>query len=106
MKAWIREYKSLVHAAAQSAPGVVNLVTAQVAKEPGADQAPITFSASVQSASFGADTRFIAIISDAAFHYVVGDDPVATTNALRVPADTPLYLGVDPGGKIAVIAAD
>ena len=91
---WIREY---------SAPPSVR--DAPIAPEPGTDQTPVTFTTSTQSAAFGASTRYIAMIGSAAFHYVVGDNPTATTGALKVPADTLLYVSVEGGDKIAAIAA-
>ena len=76
-----------------------------MAQEPGADQTPLTFSTTAASAAFGAGTTFIGIIASAAFHYVVGANPTATTGALKIPADTLIFIGVSAGQKIAVIAA-
>lgn len=42
--------------------------------EPGADQT-VTFTTSAQSTAMPAGTSYARIISDAAFHYVVGSDP-------------------------------
>lgn len=89
---WIREY---VNAAGSH----------EIAQEPGVDQTPVTYTTSVQSAAFGTAVRFIAIISDAAFHYVTGANPTATTGALKVPANTLLFIGVVPAHKIAAILA-
>lgn len=70
------------------------------------DQTAVTFtSSSVQSAAFGANTKYIAIKADAAFCYVIGANPVATANAIDVAAGQIIYLGVSPAHKIAVIAA-
>lgn len=91
---WIREYAS---------PPTVR--DTPVAPEPGVDQTPVTFTTSTTSAAFAAQTKFIAMIGSAAFHYVCGDAPVATTNALKVPADTLLYVSVEPGDKVAAILA-
>ena len=91
---WIREYAS---------PPTVR--DTPIAPEPGIDQTPITFTTSTASAAFAAQTKFIAMIGSAAFHYVTGDAPVATTAALKVPADTLLYISVEPGDKIAAILA-
>lgn len=38
------------------------------------------------------------------YHYVVGADPTATTNAFPIPANTPIFVGVVPGHN-SVIAA-
>lgn len=91
---WIREYSGLARSG-----------SAQTVQEPGTDQTPVTFTTSQQSAAFAAGTTVIGIISDAAFHYVVGSNPTATTNALRVPADTLVFVGVAATQKIAAIVA-
>lgn len=91
---WIREYSGLARGG-----------SAQAVQEPGTDQTAVTYSTSAQSAAFAAGTTVIGIISDAAFHYVVAANPTATTNALKVPADTLVYVGVTAGQKIAAIAA-
>jgi|SRR5262245_10186342 len=76
-----------------------------LAREPGIDQRPLAFSESTQSAAFAVTTSYIAMTSDATFHYVVGSNPVATTSAFRVPANVVHHVGVGAGQKIAVIAA-
>lgn len=91
---WIRQYVTVARKGSVPA-----------ALEPGVDLTPVTFSGSVQSAAFAAGANFICIVGSAAFHYVVGADPTATTNALKIPADTPCYIGVAAGHKIAAIAA-
>ena len=98
---WIREYSKV-----GSAPGNLNPGGSpqSLAQEPGTDQT-VTFSTSVASVAFGSDTKYIGIISDVAFHYVVGSSPVATTGALKIPADTLVFVGVTVGNKIAAIAA-
>jgi hypothetical protein len=77
----------------------------QTAQEPGTDQAPLTFTTSAQSAAFATGTRFIAFYSSADFHYVVGANPTATTNALKLAAGVLYYVGVTEGHKIAAIVA-
>lgn len=72
--------------------------------EPGADQT-VTFTTSAQSTAMPAGTSYVRIISDAAFHYVVGTNPTATTGALKVPANTSVDIGIAAGQKIAAIAA-
>ncbi|MGD9725271.1 MAG: hypothetical protein AB7R40_23520 [Nitrospiraceae bacterium] len=99
---WIREYSQTGTAGTPDSAGLGKL---QVAHEPGTDQSAVTFSTSAQSAAFAAGTKYIAIIGSASFHYVVGANPTATTGALKVPADTLLFIGVTPGQKIAAIAA-
>jgi hypothetical protein len=99
---WIREYAATGSAGTSPSAGAGKV---QVAQEPGTDQTALTYTTSAASAAFGATTRYIGIISDGAFHYVVAAAPTATTNALMVPADTMLFVGVEPGQKIAAIAA-
>lgn len=91
---WVREYSALARKGSIQAP-----------MEPGTDQTPVTFSTSAQSAAFAASTCIIAIVGSAAFHFVVGANPTATTGALKVPADTLIFVGVTSGQKIAAIAA-
>lgn len=93
---WVREYKLIGSAGA----GKI-----EVAQEPGTDQTPVTFTTTTQSAAFASDTQYIAIHGSAAFHYVVGSNPTATTGALKVPADTIVYIGVTGGHKIAAVTA-
>lgn len=76
------------------------------AQEPGVDQTPVDFSGgAAQSAAFAATTRFVRIQSDAACHILAGDNPTATVNNQRVPADLYEYKAVTPGQKISAIAA-
>lgn len=87
---WIREYS-----------GSSDL---PVPVEPGTDQT-VTFTTTTQSAAFAARTGLISIIADAAFHYVVGDSPTATTSNLKVPADMLMTIKVTAGQKIAAVTA-
>jgi len=104
---WIREYSTVPQVEADTAAtSTARTGDGQpMAQEPGTDQTPVTFTTSAQSAAFAAATQYIAIIGSAAFHYVVAANPTATTNALKVPADTLVYIGVVAGQKIAAIAA-
>ena len=95
---WIREYADM----AESSDGD----PVPIPMEPGKDQTPVTFTTSSPSAAFAGTTRFIAVNASADFHYAGGETPVATTNALKVAvAAGPLFMGVRPGHKIALIAA-
>lgn len=98
---WIREFRKVGKApkSASESQGI------PVAQEPGTDQTPVTYTTSAQSSVFANSTRYIVITSSAAFHYVTGSNPTATTNHLRVPADQLWCIGVTPGDKLAVIAA-
>ena len=91
---WIREYKALARNG-----------SVQAASEPGADQAPVTFSTTTQSAACAASTSLVGIIAREAFHYGGGDSRAATTDALKIPADTLIFVGVQAGQKIAAVAA-
>lgn len=94
---WIREYSTL--------PTGLSGSGAQIAAEPGTDQAPVTFTTTTASAAFNKGTKYIGIISDSAFHYHVAVAPVATTNMLKVPAETLLFIGVPGEYKIAAVTA-
>jgi len=99
---WVREYTQAANAGSADSAGSGKL---QFPQEPGTDQTAVTFTTSAQSAAFAVGTKFIRIAGSAAFHYVVGANPTATTNAAYVPATTPVFIGVTPGQKIAAIAA-
>jgi hypothetical protein len=94
---WIREYQNRGVAGAGR--------DVQIVQEPGTDQTPLTFTASAQSAAFASTTTYIAIFSSADFHYVVGANPTATTNALKMAGGQLYHIGVTAGQKIAAIAA-
>jgi len=102
-KLWLREYGEMPQARNKSS--MAARASVPLAMEPGLDQAPVTFTTAAASAAFGTGTRFIAATSDVAFHFVVGANPTATTSHLRWPAGIPLWIGVEPGHKISVVAA-
>jgi len=79
--------------------------TAPVQQEPGLDQTAFTFSTTTQSAAFAAGTKYILVKSDVAFCYVVGANPIATSNAMDVAANEWVFMGVSPDHKIAVVTA-
>jgi hypothetical protein len=105
---WIREY-SLAGQASTGRQRTRDYVPPEdalpLAREPGIDQRPFEFSGSTQSSTFAANTSYIAMTSDATFHYVIGSNPVATRSAFRVPANVLHHIGVTAGQKIAVILA-
>lgn len=98
---WIREYTN-VGFAGSPAGGFGAL---PIAMEPGTDQTPVTFSSEAKSDAVAAGTRFVGMIADAAFHYLVGPNPTATTDMLKVPANTLIFIGVTAGDKISAVAA-
>lgn len=67
-------------------------------------QTPITVSgSSQQSAAFAAGTSFVRLHAQVACHVVVGTNPTATTNSMRLAEGQTEYFGVTPGHKLAVI---
>jgi hypothetical protein len=104
---WIREYAAIQHVAGHAEfPNATDrpMSPAPIPSEPGTDQT-VSFTTTTQSSAFAADTVMIRITSSAAFHYVVGANPTATTGGLRVPADVFVDIGVSPGDKIAAVTA-
>jgi len=77
----------------------------QIWKEPAlVEQTPVTVSGtSAQSAAFNAQTKFITIVCDGIFSYLVAADPTAATTNFRVQAGEMLTFAVTPGQKIAAI---
>ena len=62
---------------------------------------------SVASAAFNANTHLIRAHTDNVCSVLVGNPgttPIATQTMCRMAANQTEYFGVDPGGKIAVIA--
>lgn len=96
-KVYIREYVR----AGKEWVGGTPIASAQ---EPGTDQPVITTSGtSAQSQAFAGSTRFVRVQTDAIVSFVFGDNPVATINNARMPANGTEYFGVTPGMKLAVI---
>ncbi len=100
---WVREFSKVAKAEIDNGYG--STTPAPIVHEPGTDQSPVTFSAAAQSAAFADNTRYIMMIADADFHYAVGANPTATSAAMRFPANTPHWFGVEPGDKVSVVAA-
>ncbi|MGD9880463.1 MAG: hypothetical protein AB7F22_10590 [Reyranella sp.] len=101
---WIREYTRIAGPGVwRGEPPTVYGEGSPMAQEPGsADPSPVTISGtSAQSAAFNDDTKFIELWADAAFHYLVGADPEATTNHMPVEARTSKFIGVTAGQKVA-----
>lgn len=95
-KLWITEFQSV---------GPANSgVKAQIAQHPPvATQTPIVLGASTQSAVFNAATTYIRLRCDAICHYVVGVNPVATTNDTPLDPNNAEHIGVPAGMRLAVI---
>ena len=74
-----------------------------VANWPANRKQTLSFTATAASSAFKSGTRFIRIVASTAFHYNVGDAPLATTNDALLPANTVEIIGVSPSDKIAAI---
>lgn len=61
----------------------------------------VTYTSSAQSAAFSSGCKLIRVIADADVYLQFGSDPTATATAIRVPADTAEYFGVEQGAKVA-----
>lgn len=103
---WIREYTGVREARSVAGTAEGGSGPVPIPNEPGTDQSVVTFTGTHgQSAAFAEGTTFIAIIGNAAFHYLVSANPTATTSHLKVPADTLVHIGVRAGLKISAVAA-
>ena len=79
-------------------------LNSDVARIPSVASQKITISGiSTMSAAFNANTRLIRINTDTNCHIFSGTNPTATTDNLRMVADSTEYFSVTPGMKIAVI---
>lgn len=68
------------------------------------EQTPVTVSgSSAQSAAFAVTTRYIWVTCDGICSFTIGSNPTATTSKMRLAADKDLFIGVQPGDKIALI---
>lgn len=78
---------------------------AQIARAaPVVDQAPLAIAGgSLQSAAFGATTRYVRLHCDAICSVAFGANPTATSSNMRLAGSQTEYFGVTPGQKVAVI---
>lgn len=58
---------------------------------------------SAQSAAFDGQTRFVRVVSDANVRVRFGSDPTAVVTDMPIRANSPEFVAVVPGDKIAVI---
>lgn len=58
---------------------------------------------SAQSAAFDSQTRFVRILSDANVRVRFGSNPTATATDMPIRANSPEFVAVVSGDKIAVI---
>ncbi len=77
-----------------------------VALEPAITTQTVTYTTSTQSTAFNNSTHFVRIVCDAKAHFSFATSPTATANSPYLPADTPEYFGVTPGGAIEVAFYD
>lgn len=70
---------------------------------PLATQAVTSSGSSAQSAVFNAKTKIIQVHTDGICSIEVGANPTATTNSLRLAANTTTYYEVNPGDRLAYI---
>jgi hypothetical protein len=96
-KVYITEYESL--------PRDVKGMVVPVPQEPAlVEQTPVAIGgASVQSAAFNANTKFVRIHTDAICSIKFGTNPTADANSQRLRADATEFYGVVGGHKVAVI---
>jgi hypothetical protein len=76
----------------------------QVVKMPSAGTQVINLGASTQSAAMKYGTNLVRLHAQAACHVVVGTNPTATTNDMRLSEGQTEYFAVQVGQRIAVIA--
>lgn len=70
-----------------------------------ASQTGVVGATSVQSAAFSGATNFVSVQSDEACHVVFGKNPTSTTAGFKIAAGDTQDFGVEPGDKVAWIAA-
>ena len=90
---WIREYPELPQ----------QYLRMPAASEPGLVDQALTYTTTAASNAFGANTRYVRLISDANFHFVFGASPTATTGAAKLTANAVEYFSVQPGHKVAAV---
>jgi hypothetical protein len=73
-------------------------------QELSSDQTVAIGAGSVQSVAFKATTNLVGITADSVCSIAFGPNPTATATNKRIAANTaPIYFGVQPGWKVAVI---
>ena len=61
----------------------------------------VTYTTSTQSAAFQDGAKMIRVIADADVYLEFGASPTATATAIKLPANTVEYFGVEQGAKVA-----
>ena len=73
---------------------------------PGVSQVVAIGGSSAQSSAVGANTTAVLVCSTVACFVAVGANPTAVANtSMYLPANTPLFVGLAGGQKVAVIQA-
>lgn len=77
----------------------------QIPGDYGTDQSPVDFtSGAAQSSAFASTTRYISISTDSVCSILFGDNPTATTNNRRLPANFFGYFPASGGQKVSFIS--
>lgn len=92
---YINEYGSLPKNSGNLVP---------IPQEPALVSTILTFTGTAASHTFNANTKFVIVSADAAFHYRVGGDTAVTTHR-KIATDTEIPLGVVGGDSISAITA-
>lgn len=93
-KLYIREYRTI---------STIGPTIAQIAPEPGADQAPVDFTGgTASSAAFAATTRVVRVWCDVSCSVLFGAAPTASNVNAPLGAGTPEYFAVIPGQLVSV----
>ena len=99
---YISEYSHMGHDGGNIGGGAL----AQLPQEPSAATQKVTFTTTVASAAFNAETRIICVRLDASGHVSFGNSSVAATTSHKpLTAGTDYYFGVKPGDYIAAVTA-
>ncbi len=86
-------------------PGSVGGQAPAVTLPPIANKLVAIAGASAQSTAISGNAPLVRLHAEAACHVAVGKNPTATTDHMRMAAGQTEYFGINPGDKIAVIAA-
>lgn len=78
---------------------------AQVGTEPSIASQVVTVDVtSGQSSAFNEETKLVRVHADTTCSIAIGENPTATSESLRLPANGTEYFRVTPGHKLAVIS--
>ena len=80
-------------------------VVGQICVPPHVEQEVAIGAGSTQSAPISSGTKYVRLVASDACHVAFGVDPTATTAKFPLAANAAEWVEVNPGSKIAVIAA-